>query len=122
MVSEKQAREILRRWVEEITIRRNAENLNEILTDDWVGHHPGRNLRIGDAKDMLRKRFAEVRMDDVIEDLIVSGDKVVVRWTERSISHSTGEEVCNAAVTIDRVRDGKFAETWYIWSDKPWLK
>lgn len=122
MVDERQARELLRLYLEEIMAKQTAENLDKILTDDWVGHHPGRNLRIEDARDMLRKRFTEVRMDDVIEDLIVSGDMVVVRWTEKSISHFTGEVVCNAAVTIDRVRDGKFAETWYLWSDKPWLK
>jgi hypothetical protein len=122
MVSEKQARELLKRWVEEINVKQSAENLDEIVTDNWVVHQPGRDLGIEEVKEMYRKIFSDGKFSEEVEDLVISGDTIVVRWTERSVSHSTGVEVCNAVVTIDRVREEKFDETWYMWSDKPWLK
>lgn len=122
MVSKKQANELLRREVEELSVKQTAENLDEILTDDWVVHQPGGDLGIKDVKEGYRKRFAEGRINDVVEEMIISGDMVVVRWTNRFTLYSTGVEVCSASISIDKIRDGKFAESWYIGSDKPWLK
>ncbi len=114
MVDDHQANELLKRWVEEINVKQSAKSLNEIVTDKWVVHQPGRNLGIEEVKELYRKVFSEGKFSEEVEGFVISGDMVVVRWTERSVSHSTGEEVCNAAVTIDRVRDGKFDETWYF--------
>jgi ketosteroid isomerase-like protein len=122
LVDKKQAKDLMNRWLNDVVRKGDAENLDKLMTEDWIGHHPGRDLSLKEAKEMLRKHFTEVTEDDVIEDMIVSGDRIVVRWTERSTSRSTNEVVSNASVEIDRVRDGKFAETWYIWSNKPWLK
>ena len=122
MVSKKQAKELLKREIEELSVKQTAENLDEILTDDWVVHLPGMDLRIEEVKEGYRKRFAEGRISDVVENLIISGDMVVARWTNRFTPHTTGVEVCSSSISIDKIRDGKFAESWYIGSDKPWLK
>jgi ketosteroid isomerase-like protein len=122
MVSKKKAKELLKRELEELSVKQTVDNLDEILTNNWVVHQPGGDLGIKEVKEGYRKRFAEGRINDVVEDMIISGDMVVVRWTNRFTPHTTGIEVCSASISIDKIRDGKFAETWYLGSDKPWLK
>ena len=122
MIEKAEAMRLINRWIEEIDVKQTAENLDEILASDWVVHQPGTNKTIEEVKEFYKKRFSEGVMSDVVEDVIICGDMVVVRWTEGFTPHSTGVRVCNAAITIDRIKNSKFAETWYLWSDKPWIK
>lgn len=69
-----------------------------------------------------RKHFAEGKVDAVVDKLIILGDMVVTVWSEKFTPYSTGLETCGSSITIDRIKEGKFAETWYLGSDKPWIK
>jgi predicted ester cyclase len=123
MVKKKEARELLRRYLVEMNEKQTAENIHELLSDDFVCHQPGNNIvGLEGFKDMFRKLFAERKLHLKVEDLIIAGDKVVTRWTSRTTSKAGGDERVTAEITIDLIRDGKFAETWHMWSDKPWLK
>ena len=122
-MEEKEARALLRRYIEEMNEKQTAENIHELLTDDFVWHQPGRDIvGLEGFKDEFRKFFAENRLYLEVEDLIIAGDKVVTRWANISTSKASGEQMVSADITIDLIRDGKFAETWHMWSDKPWLK
>ena len=58
----------------------------------------------------------------VIDDIMSSGDNVVVRWTgsgehvaELNGIPATGNTFAISAISIHRMRDGKIAETWEVW-------
>jgi hypothetical protein len=56
MVEEKEARELLRRYIVEMNEKQTAENIHELLTDDFVWHRPGRDIvRVESFKNVFRK-------------------------------------------------------------------
>jgi len=48
-----------------------------------------------------------------IDQLISAGDKVVTVWT--TIGTRNGKQVSRTGIEIDRLVDGKVAETWWQW-------
>jgi steroid delta-isomerase-like uncharacterized protein len=66
---------------------------------------------------MYRSAFPEVHIE--IEDQIAEGDKVASRWVARGTHEGdlmglppSGKQVTVVGMTIDRVAEGKVAETW----------
>jgi ketosteroid isomerase-like protein len=121
LVDELLVRELLRKWVE-TTNNQDADSLGELLTDDYIWHQPGKNIvGIKDTKEVWKCVFEGSRLTIMVEDSIVSGDKTATRWTAESMDNHTGVVKRFADITIDRIEDGKFAETWEVGSDKPWV-
>lgn len=65
----------------------------------------------------LRDGFPDLHF--TIQDTIVEGSRVVVRWTSKGTHRGvfagtppTGREVFNEGIAIYRVEDGKIVETW----------
>ena len=99
----------------------NVEKLVELYVDDWVDHSQGvrgiEALKQGIVE--LRTAFPDISI--AVEDVVVEGDKVAVRFTMRG-THSgeylgikpTGRTVEVNAFEISKTRDGKYAETWGV--------
>jgi steroid delta-isomerase-like uncharacterized protein len=109
------------RLIEEVLNGGQTNLLAELVTADHVGHDPlgdhyGREgMRIVVAE--YRAAFPDLRV--TVEDLVTEGDKVVHRFTLRG-THAgsfmgippTGQVVTAAGIAIDRLADGKVAESW----------
>lgn len=115
-----------RRIFEELWNQKNRAVIDEVLVPDYVHHDP-------QATDIARgiegyKQFVERYLSafpDVhmsIEDEIVAGDTIVTRWTVTA-THTgnlpgipaTGKRISLEGMTIARVKDGKFVESWNNW-------
>ncbi len=121
MVDESNVKEILQRWLEAIN-NQDVDSLGELLTEDYVWHRLGGNVIGIEATKKVIKNWFETSIPTMtVEDSFASGDKTATRWTIRVKSRASGVETIIAGTSIDRVRDGKFAETWDVGSDKPWV-
>lgn len=107
----------------------------EILTPDFVNHGAGLPPELANGREGA-KRFAQaIRTgfgDDVNishDDVIVSGDRVVIRWTSWGTHKgdllgvpSTGKAIKITGIDIFRVKDGKLAELWQSWDQLQMLQ
>ncbi len=118
---EKRNEEIVRRLVEEVINRGAIELLPLVVGPDHVGHDPlgdhygPDGVRIGVAE--LRAAFPDLRV--TIEDVMATGDRVARRFTIRGTHRGpfmgfpgTGRSVTATGIAIDRLADGKLAESW----------
>ncbi|MBW3625559.1 MAG: ester cyclase [Armatimonadetes bacterium] len=120
------AKEMVRRMVEEVWNRGEMTAVDELITPDYIEHNPGFPEGIKGPDD-YRRFVAEIRAafpDFVlsIEDLIAEGDKVVNHWIisgtqkgEFSGIAPTHLRATVPGVTIYRVSEGKFADGWTYW-------
>ena len=103
----------------------DEQRLSELATDDYLAHGPGGTGDRGVFVDWLRwypSAFADQR--PVLEDVIASGDRVVVRYVVRSTYRggyldlpANGQRVEETGIIIFRLVDGKVAETWFEGND-----
>ena len=114
---------LLTRWFEELWNRKNYAVAQKLVTSDFVDHGDGgQEVKRGadGAADVVKTwhaGFPDGRM--TIEDIYTEGDKSVVRTTFRG-THSgdfagvapSGKKVVVTAIGIDRIVDGKIAESW----------
>jgi steroid delta-isomerase-like uncharacterized protein len=112
---------VVRRLLEEVFNRGSTDLLTELIAVDHVGHDPfgdhygPEGLRIAVVE--YRAAFPDLRV--TVEDLVTEGDKVVHRFTLWG-THAgpfmgippTGRVVTAAGIAIDRLADGKVAESW----------
>ena len=114
-------KELLRKAVEEVWNKGNFDNMKEMVSDDFVIHFPGEEIRglenIKTFYTELRKAFPDIRF--TIVDQIAEENKVVTRWTGAGTHKGefkgippTGQKVKISAIDIDRISDGKFVECW----------
>ncbi len=114
---------LARRAFEEVFNAGNLDVVDEIVDPDHVHHDPAMpedGYGLEHYKQfalMYRSAFPDLHID--IEDQIAEGDKVVSRWVARGTHEGdlmgiapTGSRVTTAGMTIDRVANGKIAETW----------
>jgi steroid delta-isomerase-like uncharacterized protein len=117
---------ISRRFVEEIFNAGRLEVADELVTPDFVGHDPASPEPIIGPEGMkrniegYRSAFPDVRL--TIEDEIAEGDRVVLRWSARGTHEAelfgipaTGKQATVTGITIDRIVDGRIAESWNNW-------
>jgi ketosteroid isomerase-like protein len=87
---------------------------DDILTDDFAGHWPDREVAGRDALVELirgtRGMFATLEFRLELGP-IVDGDMLAARWTGRARS-ADGAESAFLGHDIMRVRDGRIAEYW----------
>jgi GNAT superfamily N-acetyltransferase/predicted ester cyclase len=99
--------------------------LGELATDTFVGHGPGGSTDRAGFLAWLRwypTAFTDQRT--VIEDVVESGDRVVVRYTVRSTYRggfldlpARDQPVRETGIIIFRVAGGRVAETWFEGND-----
>jgi steroid delta-isomerase-like uncharacterized protein len=117
---------LIRRYIEELFNKHNLEVIYEIFSDDYVNHQ-----KIGagpDERIKSREEFMEVArlffsafpdQTTTVEDMIAEGDKVVTRWVTWGTNEGdfmgappTHKKVTIRGISIDRIADGKIAESW----------
>ena len=103
----------------------DVERLSELATADYLAHGPGGTGDRNTFTDWLRwypTAFADQR--PALEDVIVSADRIVVRYVVRSTYRggylalpASGQPVEETGIIIFRLVDGRVAETWFEGND-----
>jgi predicted ester cyclase len=112
-----------RRYVEEVLDQGRLEVIDEICTEDYVGHVPGFPPlgRDGDKQivGMMRSAFPDLRF--TIEEQVVEGDRALHRLVGRGTHRGdfmgvppTGRAVMATGMNINRFADGKLVESWGV--------
>ena len=117
-------RELVQRDIDEVWNEGNYEIIDELYAEDFVHHDPAYPGEIQGRE--AQKEF--VRMYNTafpgepaitIDELVVEGDMVTLRWTGRGTHENefmgvepTHREVEVAGMSMARVRDGEIAEMW----------
>jgi steroid delta-isomerase-like uncharacterized protein len=112
---------LVRRFIDEIFVKGNADAVDKLVTSDFTPHSWGRMPPgIEPLKDAIRRVHAGV--SDVsmkIEDVIAEEDKVAVRVTARG-RHTgafmglppSGRDYAISETHIFHLRDGRISEHW----------
>jgi len=103
----------------------NLELIDELCTEDFVGHDPlaGDQDRATAKQTMGGYRAAFPDLSFTVDDCFAADDKVVTRWTATGTFENelmglqpTGEQgEPIEGITIDRFEDGRIAESWTQW-------
>jgi predicted ester cyclase len=120
-----------RRLLEQSFNTGNFELIDQLVAPEALNHDPAlpapmRDLRGPDGLKrivtMYRAAFPDVRM--TVDDVIASGDKVVLRWHSEGTHRGglmglapTGVHGSATGISIDRWQDGKIVETWAEWDN-----
>lgn len=115
---------IVRRWVDEFVNQKNHATLDALVADNFVCHVGGVASTASEGRQawvrrstVLRTAFPDFHI--TIEDLLVDGDKVVMRYRAQGTHHGplgaaapTNKTVMYTGIMILRVSDGKISEEW----------
>ena len=118
-------RTVVHRFLDEVWHKGNLDAIEEFIAPDYIRHESqtesGKDVY---GPDGARQTIALVRgaFPDIhftLEDVLVDGDKVVVRWTCRATHlgpffgiEPTGNRVTFTGINIYRVANGKIVERW----------
>ena len=114
---------LVRRYVDEVINQDNMAVIDEIFDTTYVNHTPaGDSYGPEGMKAFVSRVRTNLRhLQASVEDLIVEGDKVVVRLTLRGTYTgevmgivSTGKQVTVPEIRIYRIANGRIAERWYV--------
>lgn len=119
-------------WIDGLN-RSDVSVADEVFAADCVIHingSPDRNLDRAGFKQMmagLLAAFPDIRL--TIEDQVVMGDKVAMRWVAEGTHTAalgpvppTGRRVRVDGLFLDYVRDGKVVERWEQWDQMGMLQ
>lgn len=117
-------RALAHRFYDEVLNRGNLDALDELVHDDFVEHEEMPGLPTDKEAPraftaMIREGFPDLQV--TIEDMVVEGDKMVVR-ARFSGTHrgefmgipATGQKIDVAAIDVVRIEDGKAIEHWGV--------
>jgi steroid delta-isomerase-like uncharacterized protein len=115
-----------RRIFEELWNNKNRAVIDELMSPDYVHHDPqAADIPPGiDGYKQFVERYMNAFPDThmTVEDEIVAGDTVVVRWTVTGTHRGelpglppTGRKISLSGISIARLREGKFVESWNNW-------
>lgn len=115
---------ITRRFIDEVFNEGKLAAIAELVDSSYVMHETGAGPEVSGRQGMqtfvVTYRTALPDYHCTIEDQVAEGDKVVTRWTVRGTQRGelsgippTGKPITLAGIVIDRIANGKLAETWY---------
>lgn len=117
---------LARRLMEEAFNAGNIDVLDELVATGFVNHDsaaPESTVGLDAARASIegyRTAFPDLRV--TIEDQIADDDRVVTRWSAKGTHQgelmgmpATGKETTVTGITIDRIVDGRIAESWTNW-------
>lgn len=117
---------LARRLVEEAYNGGRLDVTDELVAGDFVGHDPSLPEEVrgpAGVKELIagyRAAFPDIHV--TIEDQIADGDRVVTRWSVKGTHQgelmgmpATGKQATVTGITIDRIADGRIAESWDNW-------
>jgi steroid delta-isomerase-like uncharacterized protein len=120
------AREVARRWFEEVWNARRSEAIDELMAPDSAGHVEGAGELRGPAEfrrmqSTFISALPDVRLE--IEDIVGEGERVAVRWRARGTHTGDGFGFPATRQTVDIrgtswlvIREGKVVEGWDTWN------
>jgi len=120
---------LVRRFITDVFEQGHVDVVDELCTDDFIGHTWGNADREGLKAAMARvaKGLADVRF--VIDDMIAEGDEVAVRLTAsaRQVGEfmgmpPSGKTYEIGEIHIFRVADAKVAEHWHQFDSASLMK
>jgi steroid delta-isomerase-like uncharacterized protein len=117
---------LIHRFLEEIWHQGNLDAIEEFIAPNYIRHT---SYTVSGGRDVhgpagARQTIASVRtvFPDIhftVEDMLVDGDKVIVRWTCRGTHRGvfrgvapTGKQVTFGGMNIYRIVAGKIVERW----------
>lgn len=115
---------VARRFYDDVLSQGNADVIDELVADDFVEHEafpglPNNREGVKGFVDMFRTAFPDMKA--TIDDLLVDGDKVVVRSTFSGTHKGsfmelapTGKQMSVHAIDIVRFANGKVVEHWGV--------
>ena len=125
--SPEDAKDVSRRFVEEILTQGKVAAIEELVAPDFVDHQPFPDVpptRDGLKQAILQFRAAFPDGMFVIQDLFAEGDRVALRTTFRGTHQgeyagvpATGTQVEFTAIDILRVAGDRLAEHWGLSDD-----
>jgi steroid delta-isomerase-like uncharacterized protein len=133
-VPSEEMRALVRRHIEEGFNRDDWTVCEKTLADTYTAYYGadgkanvGRDEYVRVCK-FLRESFPDVNI--TIEDLVVEGDKVVMRYTERGTLSGrpflgiepAGQRYAKPGTTVYRVVDGRLAESWGVEDTLGWFR
>jgi predicted ester cyclase len=111
--------EIVIRYYCDLLAHGERDAADEILAPDYVDRGPGADGRNGflDRLETIQAAFRNRMV--IVEDVMVSGDEVLVRWCA-GLRHTgeflgfepTGEQIDVSGTDVFRIADGRIAERW----------
>jgi steroid delta-isomerase-like uncharacterized protein len=115
-------KDVVRRFVEQVLVKLNADAVDELVADDFISHNwpsdPDSRTALKAATQRVGQGLADISFS--IDDLIAEDDRVVARVTSRARqvgpfmgmpASGRGYEI--GEIHIFRLRDGKIVEHWY---------
>jgi steroid delta-isomerase-like uncharacterized protein len=133
-VSPDELRALVRHHIEDGFNRGDWTVCQETLADDYTAFY-GADGKANVGRDeyvracrFLHKSFPDVSI--TIEDLVVEGDKVVMRYTERGRLtrqaflgiEPKGQAYAKPGTTVYRVVDGRLAQSWGVEDTLGWFR
>lgn len=115
---------LTRRFYEEAINQGRLEVVDELCAPDFVDHEefPGLTPDRDGVKQFItifRSAYPDLRFD--IDDLLLEGDKVVIRAMIRGTQKGefmgippTGKQIAVQTIDIVRIRDGQATEHWGV--------
>jgi steroid delta-isomerase-like uncharacterized protein len=112
---------IVRRFIDEVFNEGKLAAIAEVVDRGYIMHGTEPEVRgqQGMQEFVTTYRTALPDYHCTIEDQVAEGDKVVTRWTVRGTQRGeldgippTGKPVTLAGIVIDRIANGRMAETW----------
>ena len=117
---------IARRFLEEAFNGGKLDVVDELVAPEFVNHDaalPEPAIGIEAAKASItgyRDAFPDLRL--TIEQQVAEGEYVTTRWSARGTHQgdlmgiaATGKQATVTGITIDRIVDGRFVESWTNW-------
>jgi steroid delta-isomerase-like uncharacterized protein len=117
---------IARRFLEEAFNSGNLDVVDELVAPEFVNHdaalpEPATGIEATKASIKgYRDAFPDLRL--TIEQQLAEGEYVTTRWSARGTHQgdllgmaATGKQATVTGITIDRIVDGRFVESWTNW-------
>jgi steroid delta-isomerase-like uncharacterized protein len=126
MMTEAEIRDIVDRFTDKAWNGGNLDLIDDLFAEGYVGHdapNPEPVQGPEGMKNFLRMYHAAFSDAHItLDDVLVTGDKVVTRWTGRGTHDGdlmgippTGKSVVFTGIRIFRLADGKIVEGWVNW-------
>jgi steroid delta-isomerase-like uncharacterized protein len=124
-MNENDPKTIARRWLEEAWNQRRDDSVDELMSENSLGHVEGGEVRgrkdFRDMRAMFLSALPDVRIE--VEDVVVESDRAAVRWRVTGTHTGDGfgfpatkQPVEVRGTTWLVIRDGQIVEGWDTWN------
>jgi predicted ester cyclase len=122
--------EVVQRWFEEVWNQKRLQAMDELADAKVVSHgHAPHDIGLPEFKAFAKSLLAAFPdIHFVLESPMAEGDKVATRW-RAEMTHKgdymgiapTGRKISISGMSMARIQNGKFVETWDSWDQLGFL-